>query len=102
MSIVEFLKNWSKSFDPAATRGVTCTIQLMTSQPVYLSINDGSCTLSEGTAESADLTLSAKDQDLIKMLSGELNPTMAFMTGKLQLDGDLMLAQKMPVYFPQQ
>ena len=31
---------------------------------------------------------------LIALMKGELNGMTAFMTGKLQLDGDLMLAQR--------
>jgi len=33
------------------------------------------------------------------MLKGELNGMQAFMTGKLQLEGDMMLAQKLGTFF---
>jgi putative sterol carrier protein len=32
-------------------------------------------------------------------MKGELNGMTAFMTGKLQVDGDLMLAQRMASFF---
>jgi putative sterol carrier protein len=40
-----------------------------------------------------------EDDDLIALLKGELNGMTAFMTGKLQIDGDLMLAQRMSGFF---
>ena len=45
--------------------------------------------------EEADVTLTA-DPDVFKdMLSGDLNPTSAFMTGKLSVEGDMGLAMKL-------
>lgn len=39
--------------------------------------------------EPADVTLTATADDFQAMLAGELNPTTAFMTGKLAVDGDM-------------
>jgi len=39
------------------------------------------------------------DDDLIALLKGELNGMQAFMTGKLQLEGDMMLAQRLGSLF---
>jgi len=100
MTVLEFLKSWVKTFDASAARDAACTIQLASSQPAYVTVKGAECVLTEGTARSPDLTLTAEDEDLIGLLKGDLNPMTAFMTGKLQLDGDLMLAQKLPTYFP--
>jgi putative sterol carrier protein len=40
-----------------------------------------------------------EDDDLVALIKGELNGMTAFMTGKLQVDGDLMLAQRLPGLF---
>jgi putative sterol carrier protein len=40
-----------------------------------------------------------EDEDLVSLMKGELNGMTAFMTGKLQLEGDLMLAQRMFGFF---
>ena len=45
------------------------------------------------------VTLNMADEDLIALLKGELNGMQAFMTGKLQLEGDLMLAQRISTFF---
>ncbi len=100
MPLIDFLKQWSKSFDPSAAAGTNCNIQFKTSQPAYVTIKDGTCTLTEGTAPAADVTLVMADDDLMALLKGELNGMMAFMTGKLQLEGDMMLGQKLASFFP--
>lgn len=45
--------------------------------------------------EEADVTLSADADTFQEILSGELNPTSAFMTGKLTIDGDMGTAMKL-------
>lgn len=45
--------------------------------------------------EPADVTLSAPADVFRAMLAGEMNPTMAFMSGKLAVDGDMGLAMKL-------
>lgn len=43
----------------------------------------------------ADCTLSADAETFQGMLDGEVNPTSAFMTGKLSVDGDMGAAMKL-------
>jgi putative sterol carrier protein len=43
----------------------------------------------------ADTTITVAKDDLEAMARGELDPTMAFMTGKLKIDGDMSLAMKL-------
>ncbi|PJE31007.1 SCP-2 sterol transfer family protein [Pseudooceanicola antarcticus] len=45
--------------------------------------------------DEADVTLSADVETFQDMLSGDLNPTTAFMTGKLSVDGDMGAAMKL-------
>ena len=45
--------------------------------------------------EEADVTLTASLEVFKAMLDGEMNPTMAFMTGKLSVDGSMGLAMKL-------
>lgn len=45
--------------------------------------------------EEADVTLSADVETFQGILSGETNPTSAFMTGKLSVDGDMGLAMQL-------
>lgn len=45
--------------------------------------------------EDADVTLSASAETFQQILEGDLNPTSAFMTGKLSVDGDMGVAMKL-------
>lgn len=48
----------------------------------------------EGDGE-ADVTLTAEAEVFRAILEGEMNPTMAFMTGKLKVDGSMPMAMKL-------
>jgi len=45
--------------------------------------------------DDADVTLSADVETFEEILSGELNPTSAFMSGKLTIDGDMGTAMQL-------
>ncbi|AXT26395.1 sterol carrier family protein [Ruegeria sp. AD91A] len=45
--------------------------------------------------DDADVTMSADADTFEQILSGELNPTGAFMSGKLSIDGDMGVAMKL-------
>lgn len=45
--------------------------------------------------DAADVTLSASAETFQSILEGETNPTSAFMTGKLSVDGDMGMAMKL-------
>jgi putative sterol carrier protein len=45
--------------------------------------------------EEAEVTMSADADTFQEIFDGELNPTSAFMTGKLTIDGDMGLAMKL-------
>ena len=94
MSVADLLNKLPAALNADAAAGTDATIQFNTSKPHYVTIKGGACTVSEGTAGSPDVTLTMEDDDLVALMKGELNGMTAFMTGKLQLDGDLMLAQR--------
>lgn len=45
--------------------------------------------------EAADVTITADRETFEGLLSGEVNPTAAFMQGKLAIDGDMGLAMQL-------
>lgn len=65
----------------------------------YIKIADGQATAGEGEVESPNLTLMADSHDFVKIFTGQLDPTAAFMSGKLKIKGDMGLAMKMQSMF---
>ena len=45
--------------------------------------------------DEADVTLSADVETFQGIMTGDMNPTSAFMTGKLKVDGDMGMAMKL-------
>ena len=43
----------------------------------------------------ADCVISAKGEDYLKLMKGEMNPMMAVMTGKVKIKGDMGVAMKL-------
>jgi putative sterol carrier protein len=58
---------------------------------------DGKSRVKEGgpDGESADLTLTIKDDDFVKLVAGKLNPQQAFLTRRLKIQGAMSLAMKL-------
>lgn len=61
-------------------------------------VRDGALTVTEGPAE-ADATISTSGETFEKIGAGELNPTTAYMTGKLKIKGDMGAAMKLQKIF---
>jgi len=57
-----------------------------------LVIADGTCVLSPSATAEPKLALTLGGVDFLKVVSGNSNPVMLFMTGKLKAKGDLNLA----------
>lgn len=52
-------------------------------------------TVSNDDRDDADVTLIISEEDFAGLIDGSLNPQMAFMMGKLKIDGDMGLALKL-------
>ena len=59
----------------------------------------GTCTTGPGAGQEASVTLALSAPDFLRLISGKLNGMTAFMSGKLKLKGDMMLAQTMQGWF---
>ncbi len=66
----------------------------------WVRVHEGKADSGKGEPpESPKLTLKASVDDWIKIMTGKLDGTSAFLQGKLKTDGDLSLAMKMPTMF---
>jgi putative sterol carrier protein len=59
---------------------------------------DGSVSVAEGSGD-ADVTIRASQETFTAIASGEQNPTTAYMTGKIKIDGDMGAAMKLQKLF---
>lgn len=99
MSISALLKKLPAAAIADAIDGMDCTIQLNLSTPAYLVISNNSINVHEGTSDAPDISLNASDEDLISLLTGKLDGVTAYLAGKLQVEGDLILAKQVPTFF---
>jgi putative sterol carrier protein len=60
----------------------------------YAKIADGKIDSGKGEVDSPSATLSMDADDFAAMSKGDLNPMMAFMSGKIKVDGDLNAVMK--------
>jgi putative sterol carrier protein len=63
-----------------------------------VTVADGKLSVAEGSGD-ADATITASGETFEKIVSGEQNPTTAYMTGKLKIKGDLGAAMKLQKLF---
>lgn len=99
MTAADVIRTLPRAFDADSAAGTDCTIQFNCSTPMHVTIRNGTLAVGEGSASNPDLAVTMEDEDLVALLKGELNGMQAFMTGKLQVEGDLMLAQRMTTFF---
>ena len=101
MTAKEMIQAMPTVFNAEAAGDTDATVQYNISEPMYTVIRNGEMHVHEGVAENPTLTLNIGDDNLVKLFKGELNPMSAFMTGKLKVKGDLMLAQKLAGFMDQ-
>ncbi|WP_376792795.1 SCP2 sterol-binding domain-containing protein [Thermoflexus sp.] len=92
-----------EAFQPDKAQGVSATIQYsLTGEgggDWYLVIAQGACSVHEGKAEKADVTLTMDAQDFVDIATGKLDAMKAFMSGKLKVSGNMMLATRLTSFF---
>ncbi len=102
-SVNDLMARLPRVFLPEATKGVDVALQVrLTGNEAsdwVIEIRDQQCQINEGLAENPRVTLQVDSQDFIDIFSGGQNAIQAYMTGRLQLMGDLNLAMKVPGFF---
>ena len=100
MTAQEFFASLPERADAAKTAGMhnSYVFDIEDVGQWTVTVEDGTVTVAEGTGE-ADCTIRASEETLVKIASGEANPTTAYMTGKLKIDGDMGAALKLQKLF---
>jgi putative sterol carrier protein len=96
----EFFETLESRIDESKTAGMTATylFEVDGAGTWSVDVNDGKLTVTEGGNE-ADCTISVSEDNFEQLISGDLNPTTAYMTGKLKVKGDMSAAMKLQKLF---
>jgi len=96
--IKEILDKMPQAFVAEKAGDLEATIQLdLTGEgggQWVVKVADSQIDLSEGETNSADLTLTMEASEYVALSMGEANPVSLFMTGKIKVQGNAMLALK--------
>ena len=100
MTVQEFFDALPAKVDPDKTAGMnnSYVFDIEGAGEWTVSVVDGAVSVAHGVAE-ADCTLSASEETLMKIASGEASATTAYMTGKLKIKGDMGAALKLQKLF---
>jgi putative sterol carrier protein len=100
MSAKEFFESLPTRIEPSRIAGMTNSyvFDVDGAGKWTVDVKDGAVSVSEG-ADEADVTLSMTEENFEKMVARELNPTTAYMSGKLKVKGDMGAAMKLQKLF---
>jgi putative sterol carrier protein len=96
----DFFETLESRVDESKTAGMTATylFEVAGAGTWMVDVNDGKLTVSEG-GNGADTTITVSEDNFEQLISGNLNPTTAYMTGKLKVKGDMSAAMKLQKLF---
>jgi putative sterol carrier protein len=103
-TVKEFFHSLPAKLDKEAAEDLDAVYQFDVSGPqagqYLLRIQNGTCTVEEGTHADPHVTLSLPGEDCIKVLNGQLTGQSVAMSGRLQISGDIGLAMQLKSLFP--
>jgi putative sterol carrier protein len=96
----QFFETLESRVDSSKAAGLTATylFEVDGAGSWLVDVDDGRVTVSEDGGE-ADCTISTSSETFMKIANGEQNPTVAYMSGKLKVKGDMGQAMKLQKLF---
>jgi putative sterol carrier protein len=100
MNTREFFESLESRADPEKLAGVTNSyvFDIEGEGQWKVDVSDGGVSVTEGGGD-ADVTISTSSETFEKVVSNDLNPTSAYMSGKLKIKGDMGAAMKLQKLF---
>jgi putative sterol carrier protein len=96
----EFFETLESRVDASKAAGMTASYKfdIDGSGSWLVDVDDGKVTVTEDGGD-ADCTISTSSETFLKIANGEQNPTAAYMSGKLKVNGDMGQAMKLQKLF---
>ena len=97
----EYFETLESRIDPSRTAGMnnTYVFDIQGAGQWTVRLDDGKVSVTEGAAGDPDCTITSSQQNFERIVAGDLNPTSAYMTGKLKVKGDMGAALKLQKLF---
>jgi hypothetical protein len=102
----EIFRRMPESLDPARAGDIDAVVdwQILDrpdggADRFQVVIRDGACTVTSEGSEEPDVTYKLGPVDFLKLVSGVVTGPELFVFGRLSIDGDLVLAARMPSLF---
>ena len=102
MSAREFFESLEANAEPERIAGVAHSylFDILGEGRWLVDVRDGRVTVTEGAdGDDADVEFKTSSETFDKIASGRQNPTTAYMTGKLKIDGDIGAALELQKLF---
>ena len=96
----EFFETLEARVDPAKAAGVNSSylFDVEGAGRWKVDVDDSGVRVTEGD-EAADCMISVSEENFQRLVSGDLSPTSAYMTGKLKVKGNMGAAMKLQKLF---
>ena len=103
-TVNEYFDTLDRRFVPDASHGVDAVFQweILGSDggTYHVTVRGGAMTLARGSHEKPTVTITMKDTDYVRMVNGDIDGKLAFVTGKGKVSGSIPMAMKMQSIFP--
>jgi putative sterol carrier protein len=99
-AVQEFFANLESRADASKTAGMnnSYVFDIEGAGQWKVDVDDGKVAVTEGAGD-ADVVISTSQETFEKIVAGDVNPTSAYMTGKLKIKGDMGAAMKLQKLF---
>jgi putative sterol carrier protein len=100
MAAAEFFASLPARADPSKLAGLenSFLFDIEGEGQWHVKVSGGGVTVTPGAGD-ADATITTSGETFDKIVSGDQNPTVAYMTGKLKVKGDIGAAMKLQKLF---
>jgi putative sterol carrier protein len=100
-SVSQFFEELPSRVDESKTAGMTNTYRFDVegAGSWTVDVQDGKVSVSQDGDAEPDATIAVSEENFEKLVNGKMNPTTAYMTGKLKVKGDMGAAMKLQKLF---